>query len=144
MDDLAKSLMEMPLDPPNVNPPANVEPSADAELSANVKPQSIVEPQAVDPAIESLDIEPPHVEWLPDTDNIERPNVEPLSNGKTSSGQMSSGHMSSGQTSSGDRKSSPRKSSCGHQSSLGGMYRKKGKEGFLYILPATQGRLETL
>ena len=81
MDELAKSLMEMPLDPPNVNPPANVEPSADAEPSADVEPQSIVEPQAVDPAIESLDIEPPHVEWLPDTeqldtDNIDRPNVE--------------------------------------------------------------------
>jgi hypothetical protein len=82
---LAKSLMEMPLDPPNVNPPANVEPPADAGLSAaDVEPQSIVEPQAVDPAIESLDIEPPHVEWLPYTerldterlDDIERSNVE--------------------------------------------------------------------
>jgi hypothetical protein len=80
VDDLAKSLMEMPLDPPNVNPPANVEPPADAGLcAADVVPQSIVEPQAVDPTIESLDIQPPHVEWLPDTerlDNTERPNVE--------------------------------------------------------------------
>ena len=48
MDDLAKGLMDMPLDLADVEPPADVE------------PQSIVEPQAVDPAIESLDIEPPH------------------------------------------------------------------------------------
>ena len=76
MDDLAKSLMETPLDPPNIDPPANVEPSADAELSAaDVEPQSIVEPPAVDPAIESLDIEPPHVEWLSDLERLdpERP-----------------------------------------------------------------------
>jgi len=47
MDDLAKSLMEMPLDPPNVNPPANVELLVDVGLSAaGVEPQSIVEPQS--------------------------------------------------------------------------------------------------
>jgi hypothetical protein len=46
MDDLAKSLMDMPLDL------ADVEPPADVELSV-----ADVEPQSVDPAIGSLDIE---------------------------------------------------------------------------------------
>jgi hypothetical protein len=55
MDDLAKGLTDMPLDLANVEPPADVELSA-----ADVEPQSVVELQAVDPAIEPLDIEPPH------------------------------------------------------------------------------------
>ena len=52
--------------------------------AADVELQSIVGPQAVDPAIESLDIKPPHVEWLSNIerldperpDNIEGSNVE--------------------------------------------------------------------
>ena len=90
MDDLAKSLMDMPLadvEPPtNVEPPANcnVEPAGPAEVGLSVELQSIIGPQAVNPAIESPDIEPPHVEWLSDIerqdperpDNIEGSNVE--------------------------------------------------------------------
>ena len=87
MDDLAKSLMDMPLadvEPPtNVEPPVNVEPAGPAEVGLSVELQSIVGPQAVNPAIESPDIEPPHVEWLSDIerqdqrpDNIEGSNVE--------------------------------------------------------------------
>jgi hypothetical protein len=60
-------------------------PAADVGLSAaDIEPQSIAERQTVDPAIESPDIELPHVECLPDVerldterpDDIERPDVE--------------------------------------------------------------------